>query len=183
MKLDDKTIVEELRKDNEQVYRSLFDIYFYPLTEFAFRFVYDRDACMDIVQEVYVNLWEHRLTQEIKSFKWYLYTAVKNRCLSYLRDIGVKDKHQIYLIDCFLSQHSDHNLLDAHLVKELNQALDQLPKEMKSIFLLKYEHGLTLKEISEDLNISINTVKTQLRRAKLKLRNLLCNRSLLLLCW
>lgn len=179
MQLSDKIIIEELRKGNEQVYRSLFDNYYPTLMRFAFRFVYDKDACKDLVQDVFITLWEKRDTQDISSLKWYLHTAVKNKCLIYLRNIGIKDKHQVYLIDSYLSEHAEEELLDPQLVKEVNDALEQLPKEMKRIFRLKYVHGLTMNEIAEDLDISVSTVKTQLGRARLKLRNLLFDRTLL----
>ena len=179
MQLSDKIIVEELRKGNEQVYRSLFDNYYPTLMQFAFRFVYDKDACKDLVQDVFITLWEKRETQNINTLKWYLHTAVKNKCLLYLRNIGIKDKHQVYIIDSYLSEHAKEDILDPQLVREVNEALDQLPKEMKRIFRLKYVHGLTMNEIAEDLDISVSTVKTQLGRARLKLRNLLFDRTLL----
>lgn len=180
MQLSDKIIIEELSNGNEQVYRSLFDNYYPTLMQFAFRFLYDKDACKDIVQDVFITLWEKRAAQEIKSLKWYLHTAVKNKCLSYLRNIGIKDKHQVYLIDTYLSEHSEEEVLDPQLVTEVNEALNQLPREMKRIFRLKYVHGLTMNEIAEDLDISVSTVKTQLGRARIKLRNLLFDRTLLI---
>ncbi len=82
MQLSEKIIVEELSNGNEQVYRSLFDNYYPTLMQLAFRFLYDKDACKDIVQDVFITLWEKRAAQEIKSLKWYLHTAVKNKCLS-----------------------------------------------------------------------------------------------------
>ncbi|MBS2212647.1 RNA polymerase sigma-70 factor [Carboxylicivirga mesophila] len=179
MPLSDKIILKELSNGNEQVYHSLFDSYYPTLMQFAYRFLFDKDACKDIVQEVFITLWEKREVQEIKSLKWYLHTAVKNKCLSYLRNIGIKDKHQVYLIDSYLLEHSEEEVLEPQLVKEVNEALNQLPREMKRIFRLKYLHGLTMNEIAEDLDISVSTVKTQLGRARIKLRNLLFDRTLL----
>lgn len=180
MILSDKIIVEEIRQGNEQVYRSLFDNYYPLLMQFAHRFIFDKDTCKDLVQDVFVNLWEKRQEQEIKSLKWYLYAAVKNKCLVYLRNLGIKDKHQIYLIDSYLSEHSEEELLDPELVKEVKKALDQLPKEMKRIFRLKYVHGHSMNDIAEDLNISLSTVKTQLGRAKVRLRVMLLEKTLLM---
>jgi len=180
MELSDKIIIEEIRQGNEQVYRSLFDNYYPSLMRFAHRFIFDKDACMDLVQDVFVTLWEKREEQEIKSLKWYLHTAVKNKCLVYVRNLGIKDKHQVYVLDSYLSEHSDEDILDPDLVKEVKNALDQLPKEMKRIFRLKYVHGLTMAEIAEDLDISVSTVKTQLGRAKVKLRTMLFDRTMLM---
>ena len=84
------------------------------------------------------------------------------------------------MLENYLSEHTEEEILDPDLVKEVKAALDQLPKEMKRIFRLKHVHGLTMTEIAEDLDISHSTVKTQLGRAKVKLRSMLFERTLLM---
>jgi len=178
--LSDQILIGEIRKGNKQVFKSLYNSYFELLIQFAYRIVFDKDVCKDLVQEVFITLWEKREEVTIKSLKWYLYTAVKNKCLNHLRSLGVKDKHQVLMIDAFLANHADEDVLDPELVKEINRALDSLPPQMKKMFRLKYLNGLTLLEIAEDLDVSVSTVKTQLGRAKQKLRSTLFQRTLLI---
>ncbi len=179
MVLSDKIIVDEIKQGNEKVFRSLFDNYYPELIQFAHRFVFDKDMCKDFVQEVFVKLWEKRSELDIKSLKWYLHTSVKNKCLTHIRNLGVKDKHKVMVLDAYMTTHTEEELMDPELVKEVKGALDQLPAGMKRIFRLKYVHGLSMQEIAEDLDISVSTVKTQLGRARKKLRLLLFDRTML----
>lgn len=177
MELSEALIVNEIKNGNQQVYKSLFEQYFSSLVKFAYSFVYDEDVCKDIVQEVFVVLWDQRKKNNIKSLKWYLYTAVRNKCLTYLRNVNIKDKHSVYIIDYFMSHRTDDQSIEPELLKEVRDAIEKLPTEMRKIFELKYLHDLTMNDIAEDLNISLSTVKTQLTRAKKKLRVQLSNQT------
>ncbi len=177
MELSNKILINEIKQGNKKVFQSLFNSYYPLLMKFAYRFLFDAEAGKDVVQEVFINLWEKRETIEITSLKSYLFVAVKNKCLLHLRKLDIVDKHQVYLIDSYLYSQGADEAFDSDLAIEVQQALDQLPPAMKRIFSLKYVHGLTMKEIAEDLAVSISTVKTQLGRARQKLQESLLNRT------
>lgn len=173
MELSEQIIIQEIRKGNSSVYESLFNNYYPPLKQFAFRFLYDEAACKDVIQDVFTVLWDKRQEIAISSLKSYLYTAVKNKCLTQIRNLGIKDKHQVMLVDAYLTTQEEADIDEPELHQQVKEALNQLPTEMKRIFRLKYVHGLSMAEIAEDLDISVSTVKTQLSRARQKLRQLL----------
>jgi RNA polymerase sigma-70 factor (ECF subfamily) len=137
--------------------------------------VKDKAIAEDIVQHVWIKVWEkrHGLNHEL-SFKSYLYTAVRNQALKYIRD--TKDKFASLesidsLADGTILQ--DDQMHDKETLKLINEAIDQLPGKCREIFMLNRYEGLSYKEITEVLNISINTVKTQMTRALSSLRKAL----------
>ena len=82
---NEKELLEAVRTGIPDAYEHLFKTYFPRLHNFARRFVTDTEAASDIVQECYMQLWEHRHSAEIASLKSYLYTMVRNRCLNELK--------------------------------------------------------------------------------------------------
>lgn len=180
MEISDAIIVSEIRKGNEEVFHALFEHYYPKLLQFANNFIYDKDICKDHVQEVFMALWDQRETLSIMSLKSYLFTAIRNKSLTYLRNMGIKDKHNVHLIEFFFETHDEDILEDSDILLQVKNAVNELPSEMKRIFQLKYAHDLTMNEIAEDLNISVSTVKTQLSRARQKLRTQLAKHTHLL---
>ena len=167
--INDTIIVSELRKGNKDVFKALFHQYYPLLAKFSHRYIYDDDACEDLIQDVFATLWEKRKTLEIRSLKSYLFVALKNKCLGYLRHCNVKDRHEVFLIEAYMES-SDELDLDIELIKKIKQCLADLPDKMREIFEKKYTIGLTAAEIAEDMDISVNTVNTYLKRAKNRIR-------------
>jgi len=167
--INDKIIISELRKSNKDVYRALFHQYYPLLAKFAQRYVYDAEACEDLIQDVFATLWEKREALEIKSIKAYLYTAIKNKCLGYIRHFDVRDKHEVFLIEAYMESAGELEI-NEELTNRIKKCLADLPERMRDIFERKYVIGHTANDIAEDLDISINTVNTQLKRAKNKIR-------------
>lgn len=173
MKIEDKLLIKEIQKRNRRVFESLFHDHYPGLTRFAENFVFDRDVSEDIVQNLFIYLWEHAERLNIvSSIKSYLYFSVKNRCLNYLRSLRIQDQHHILYLEATLNE-EDFTGKDSDITKQIVFSLEQLPPKMAEIFKLKYLEEHTVKEIAAQLEVSENTVKTQLLRAKEKLRMLL----------
>ncbi|WP_430815638.1 RNA polymerase sigma-70 factor [Carboxylicivirga sp. RSCT41] len=168
-------ILTKIQEGDLKVYKSLFKEYFNDLVQYAEGYVFDIEVAKDVVQEVFIYLWENRETVKVKYFKTYLYTAVKNKCLHHINHLNVRDKHKVFLINNYLELNDDSIEYDPDVIKQVKIALDSLPKEMKKVFRAKYIYDLTIPEIAEDLDVSVNTVKTQLKRARAALRNRLFN--------
>lgn len=173
MKLEDKLLLKELQKHNREVYEALFHRFYPGLTRFAEGFVFDRELSEDIVQALFIYLWEHAENLNINhSIKSYLYHAVKNRCINHLKSLKVQDQHHVLYVEALLNEnHPDWE--NTEITKKVEDALATLPPKMVEIFKLKYLEERTVKEIAAQLEVSENTVKTQLLRAKEKLRDLL----------
>lgn len=137
--------------------------------------VKDKAIAEDIVQHVWIKVWEKRqsINPEL-SFKPYLYTAVRNQALKYIRD--TKNKFApLESIDSLADGTflQDDQMHDKETLKLVNEAIEHLPDKCREIFMLNRFEELSYKEITEVLNISINTVKTQMTRALSSLRKTL----------
>jgi RNA polymerase sigma-70 factor, ECF subfamily len=164
--------------------RKTFDLvfkHFYPgLCTFAYDYLKSADIAKEIVQEIFLALWEKHHTINIKtSVKAYLYRSVHNRCLNYIRDN--KSSSQSTLQIGQLKQEADLLLLEIpdelfdstfseQVERELDDAINNLPEQCKIIFCLSRYENLSYPEIASQLNISVSTVKTQMLRAMDKLR-------------
>jgi RNA polymerase sigma-70 factor (ECF subfamily) len=138
-------------------------------------FVRDPQIAESIVQDVFVKLWTNKENSKIQtSVKAYLYTAVRNHSLNYLKQakktislLGELDYHDE------TTNSPETEFIEKETYAEVHKAIDKLPKQCRQIFLMKRYDELKYSEIAEILSISINTVKTQMKRAvKSLLKNL-----------
>ena len=130
------------------------------------------DTAKDIVHNVFVNLWEKRDQLDAStSFKSYLFTAVHNRSLNYIRDQKKFDKNEfVPETNEAINYESADSLETTELQKKINNAIDSLPEKCREIFLLNRFEELKYQEIADKLNISIKTVETQMSKALKTLR-------------
>ncbi|MFV0269028.1 MAG: sigma-70 family RNA polymerase sigma factor [Draconibacterium sp.] len=144
----DKLILNELKKHNEKVFETVFDEFHQPLLKFAEHVVFNRDVCEDIVQSVFISLWENAGSIEIqKSLKSWLYQAVRYKGLTYLRNLNIKDKHKLIYLEHEISEMKESEMYDtSELTKKINTAIESLPAEMQKIFRLKYLDELKVKD-------------------------------------
>jgi RNA polymerase sigma-70 factor (ECF subfamily) len=152
----------------------LFYEYYPRLVKYAEGFVFDKQVCEDIVQNLFIYFWERTDWIVIEqSIKAYFYQSVKNRCLNYLRDMHIQDKHKLLYLESMLNDDDSAAWVDPEIISQIERSIEKLPPRMASLFRLKYLEGKKYREIATEKNISENTVKTQVQRAKEKLRNLL----------
>lgn len=178
MRAEEKIIVNEIRKGNKQVYEALFAEYYDSLVRFAQSFVFDQQECEDIVQELFVHIWENSSHINITtSVKAYFYQAIRNKCINYIKSIKVKDKNQMMYADAIVNSEEDLEIFDIKLIESVKESIEELPEQMAKVFKLKLVEGKKREEIAEELGVSVNTVKTQLLRAKTKLREMLKERT------
>lgn len=138
----------------------------YPrLTAYSFKFVKDKYEAEEIVEDCFVILWEKRENlMHIEDIKSYLYTMVRNASFKYLdKSTKVVPLRFIHLkevapIDNDIIEEEVHSVL-------LFEALQKLPNKCREVFELSCLKGMKYKDIAEDLNISLNTVKSQRSRA------------------
>ena len=167
MLIEEKIILKSISNKNLEVFESLFSEYFPLLTKYAEGFVFDRNECEDIVQNLFINLWEKSETIKIQtSLKAYLYQSVKNRCLNYLRNMNVFDKHKLLYLEARLNSGEETDWIDPEWAEKVHLALDRLPIQMARILRMKYMDGEKIGKIANKMQISENTVKTHLSRGK-----------------
>lgn len=152
---------------------SLFDKYYARLCEFSVRILKDRELAEDIVQEVFVNLCEkpQLLPKNPGNIRSFLYTCVKNACFNSLRHQSVADHHKNWLTRHQKEEESVvEHIIHAEVLGEIHQAINALPPGCAAVFRKGYLEGLSNHKIAEQLNISINTVKSQKQRGLALLR-------------
>lgn len=163
-----------LQKINErqiEAYRTLYNDFYPALVVYVSSFVASDEVAEDIVQELFVSMWENQVTfTSYLSFKTYLYKFVKNAALNYLKHLNVERRYTEYIKEMpWEEELEDSELNMEEEYRLLFQAIDELPPRCREIFLMSLE-GKKNKEIAELLQISIDTVKTQKLRAMRHLR-------------
>ncbi|MEM6699494.1 MAG: RNA polymerase sigma-70 factor [Bacteroidota bacterium] len=143
------------------------------LCNFAQQYVEDWDAAQDLCQKVFIQLWEKRTTLDSnQNLKSYLFTAVRNRCLNYIRD-HKKYRSKILDLDCgnieFAEQAIDR-LAANDLQTIIEEALNQLPEKCRKVFEMSRFQEMKYKEIAEELEISQKTVEAHMSKALKLLR-------------
>lgn len=159
------------RGDPETI-EQLFRLYYNPLCNYCQGIVDTVEAAEDIVQDVFVYLWDHRNSIDMTiSIKAYLYTAVRNGALKFLRKQAMEQAHSPRLTE-FITYLQELKFPEQeHLyIEKIRQALNELPNQCRTIFLMNCLEGKKYKEIATELDISVNTVKTQLSRAYSSIR-------------
>ena len=177
---EDKIIISRLRYGDVVAFESLFKSHYHNLCIYAEDLVGEKAAAEEIVSDFFLKFWENHETIAIQiSHKAYLYTCIYNNCLNYLRHIKVLQKYRdyaMYMIDnkdlwCPVSANYPlANLISQEIVCEIELAIQDLPEHCREIFSLSRFEELSYEEIAQRLEISINTVRTQMSRALQKLR-------------
>ena len=171
MQIEEQLLFNEIKNRNRKVFDTLFREYYPALTRFAERFTFDRTVSEDLVQSFFVSLWANATDLDIKvSLKHYCYQSVRNKCMNWLRDLRIQDKRRLLYIEAVSGQDDASEWVDPEVLIKIRKSIDLLPPQMALIFKLKYLDGKRYKEISKLLNVSENTIKTQLSRARDKIR-------------
>ena len=183
--LDSITTFTEIQKQNKFVFKKLYESLYEDLVFFANGYLFDISASEDIVQETFIQLWEKAETITIKiSLKAYLYSMVRNRCLNYLKTIKITDSFNILDFQAIIE--SDYDLDDYTnedkeiIYSQILKIIETLPAKMQTIVKLRFMNNYKYSEIAEEMNVSVNTVKTQLKRAKIKISSLITSILILL---
>lgn len=156
-------------------FNNLFNEFYSPLCRFSMKFVMDKNAAEDIVQDLFLYLWENwEKMADIASIKSYAYTAVKNRSLSYLKKqfVGEITENAEYTKESVTDGvlRSPQELIECkELEAILEKALESLPLKCRAIFTMKRFGELSNKEVAENLQISVKTVEAQMTIAIRKL--------------
>ena len=161
----------------EDIYLS----YFSKMKYFAKEYVISEEDAENIVQDVFVELWENKeMLNMHMNLIAYLFTTIKNKCLNHLRHKLVVQEtasklQEEYTISLRMNLDSleafDNNLFSDQDIEKINsRALDTLSEKCRTIFIMSKIEGKKQKEIAQELNISINTIETQMGIAYKKLR-------------
>lgn len=168
-------LLSALKQDNKEAFSLLFQKYYTDLVLFCGNFVRDKSSCEDIVQSIFLKLWNDRKSIRIEtSLKSYLLRAVRNSCFDEFRHLEIVRQYESdpdhSVLDCY---DTDNYILYSDLSAHLQQALDQLPAAYREAFEMNRFEGLKYREIAVRLNVSERTVEVRVSKALEMLRKLL----------
>ncbi|MEX0314613.1 MAG: RNA polymerase sigma factor [Allomuricauda sp.] len=175
MPVEKEILTIGLRKGDETAYKNLYKAYYESLVRYCHTLTNDLQRAEDVVQNVLIKIWLNRDKIEITtSLKSYLYRAVFNE---FVKDRGKLKQQEKMLLELKREALDDMVELDGEVLKEklklLENAIDQLPKKRKKVFLLNKREGYKYKEIAEELNLSEKTVEKHISRAIKQIRDIM----------
>lgn len=152
-------------KINKVEFQSLFKTYYSPLCAFAHRILKNKSEAEEVVQQVFINIWDKRKQIKIDvSYQSYLHRAVRNTCLNHLKKERTRDKHESDSFEGYFDQ-TDMRYSDPYLGKIISDAIDTLPDRCKMIFELNRFEGMSYQQAADHLQLSIKTVENQIGKA------------------
>ena len=170
--IDEQLILSSVNNKNVKAWKSFYKHFYAALCSYTNRILKDRTEVEDLVQEVFINLWNsEKQFESIQDLTNYLYRSCYNNALVSLRNNHLHDS-----ILNKIGEETDHyedNLYELTLrhevLRQLYVYINELPKEQKKVVLLSIE-GYSREEIAEKLGVTINTIKTHKSRAFKELR-------------
>lgn len=177
LSIEPNELLRQIVEENDRgAFRNLYDILHKSLYDFALAIVKLREPAEEITADVFIRLWERRMTLEygrVRSCRLYLFMCVKNASLNYLRDNKRPeqlDLDQVSLADWRLETNPEELMITTEMAACLDRAIRELPVRCGIIFRLVKEEGLSYKEAAQLLDLSEKTIENQIAIALKKIR-------------
>ena len=172
-KLESRISISDLKSGNHKAYEKLFKDFYSPLCRYAHSILRDADEAEDMVQKTFCKLWDQRDDIEIHtSIKSYLYRIVHNDCINKIKQHRIRSEHNEHY--AYEKETMGNNVESTLLVNELEQQIEAIINEMsprcREVFKMSRQQQLSYAEIAKELNITTNTVETQIVKALRMLR-------------
>ena len=162
----DQQIIQEIREGREEPFRQVFNAYYEGLCQYAFTILRDMDDAEDIVQNMFLKIWEKRQTLIIThTLKSYLYKAVYHQCINQFDHRAVREKYQERRTYESSSGVQLPEVFPNELEESIVDAINSLPKQCRIIFMMSRYEELKYSEIANKLDISVNTIENQISKA------------------
>lgn len=185
MDRQEEEFIKRINEKQNHAFQRLFHELYRSLVYFSYGYVERKDVAEDIVQEAIVRLWENSSSYpSYNSLKTYLYISVRNASMDYCRHKQVEHRYlsQVMANSGNNEEELDLKIMQEELYRSLLQVIEELPPRCQEIFKLHLS-GLKNEEIAQQLSLSIETVKTQKKKAMLYLRKRLSGTFFLLLAF
>lgn len=168
MEQTEKEFIKRINAKQMDAYRDLFRMFYRYLVLYAMRYVQLQDPAEDIVQEVFVGLWKsNKEYNSFYGFRAFLYESVKNGCLNHLKHKKLEQRYVSYALDTEceeLEEAENQELMREEIYRRLYRVVGELPEGCRKVFELHLA-GKKNEEIARLFQISIETVKTQKKKA------------------
>ena len=160
--MQDKELVALLKEGSQQAFAELYIRYYDSLFFYCKKYLKDESGAEDIVQDIFMQLWDTHDTINItSSFSGYIYTSAHNRILKMIRHFDVHSRYAQHILMNAKewTNETEDSIMNNDFTALLNEMMERLSPKQKEVFRLSRIEGLTYKEISEMLQISIPAVQ------------------------
>lgn len=168
----DLELLEAIRHDDEEAFTELFKRYWRKVHAMAYPRVRSEEVTAEIVQDLFITLWDKRASLVITHLHSYLYTAVKNKALNYIESQIVRENYWDYYKKFGLEQENvTQNAVEFdELMEAIENGIQRLPEKSKKVFRLNRLEGRSISEIANTLNLSEKAIQYHLTQSLKKLR-------------
>lgn len=173
----DEHLIDLLRQGNVKAFETVYDQYHAALYRTALKFVKSDELAREVVQEVFIKIWENRAQiRKGYSFAGFLFTATRNHIFNLLkkasREAALKQEILAY---AELADHKTENhLAFREYTRAADEAIEHLPPQRKRIFKMCRQEGKSYEEVALSLGISKSTVRDHMVKALKSIRQYLC---------
>lgn len=141
------------------------------LVGYARKLLSEQGQAEDVVQQLFVNLWEKRNTIEVDgSWKSYLLRSTHNSCLNHIKHEKIKAEHADHTLATEATSEQRDLLEEEEFKQKVKTSVRQLPPQCKKIFLMSRVQGKKYQQIADELNLSVKTIENQMGKALKMLR-------------
>jgi RNA polymerase sigma-70 factor (ECF subfamily) len=168
MSVSDLEIVSFIRQGDEAAFEQTFRRFYPRLCRYANGLLKDMDEAEEVVQTVFLTIWEKRTDLEITfSLKSYLFRAVHNHCLNRFKHESIREAHREFSGHFIPQSHEPvmQAIQASELEEQIENAVSKLPLQCQKAFRMSRFEELKYHEIAERLEISIKTVENQIGKA------------------
>ena len=167
-------IVKRFMQGDKYAFDLIFNSYHSKIYGFVYKHLKIKEDSKEIVQEVFVKLWEHRQKiHDLSLFNSYIFSIAYNTTISYLRE-KIKVEKYVGYVKSLQANYKEDKIVDrmiyTELKKEIESLINNLPSRQKEVYILSRKYHLSYKEISDKLKISVKTVEIHMSRALSYLR-------------
>lgn len=167
-------LFDALKNGDDMAFEKLYHLYFPRLHAFSFKITNDSSLAKDVVQNVFIKVWETRSAFILENPEAFIYQMVRNASLNYVRHLKVVDNLKSKVKDQYLGEelyyidmvgNEPYILIEKELEGKIIEVMNSLPDKCLTVFRMSRIEGLKNREIAEQLNISIKAVEKHISKA------------------
>lgn len=159
--LDDNTLFSYVKEGDSNAFECLYKRYWKQLFNTAYKRIPWQEKCEEIIQEVYLDIWQKRgKIYLVNNFKSYLFSALRYKVFNQIRSDLVRDEYINQISkESNISYNPGHDIVFYNELNEaINRNIEKLPDKCRKVFELSFKEQMSVKEISQNMDISENTV-------------------------
>ena len=174
-------LIKKSQEGDAAAMEKIYELYKRPLFNLAYRYTSDRSDAEDLIHDVFIKIFTHiKEVNRDKTFVAWMYRIAINTCFSHLRSRRIRELPSLGLSE--IEGKKDEAVTDSHeksLARPLDEAIRRLPEKLRAVFLLHDAQGHTHEEIGHMLGCTAGTSKSQLFKARMRIREYLKEKKVL----